>query len=182
MAKSVPTRKAQIERVAEFLEDPANDERSVVDVAKIVVDGIYEMWMRGVEDPPIPLKLGMAFKTPSVASKVYFVGWMGPEWPTGDSRELVWVIDATSDYGSLTGVTDPLWRIVLPSTAKAGGPGSNADGWEVGDQVSLGQRRAWFEIIAVGNKTVLMRDALRGSLQVDSNANLKKHYKKERKK
>lgn len=180
MAKSVPTRKAQIERVAEFIEDPANDERTVIDVAKIIVDGMYTMWMRGVEDPPIPLKLGMAFKTPEVASKVYFVGWMGPEWPTGDSRDMVWVIDAASDYGSLTEQSDPLWRIVLPSTAKAGAPGNNTDGWTVGQRLSLQQRRTSYDIIAVGNKTVLMRDIVNGSLQVDSNANLKRYYRKEK--
>lgn len=179
MAKTVPTRKAQIERVAEFLEDPANEERSVEDVAKVIVDGMYDMWMRGVEDPPIPLHVGMAFKSPHVASKVYHVAWIGPEFPSGDSREIVWIIDATTDYGSMCEYGDPFWRIVLPSTAKAGGPGSNKDGWKAGDKVSLGQRAHHFEILEVGDKAVLMRNTKTGYLQTDSNANMKRYYRRE---
>ncbi len=176
---TVPTRKAQIERVAEFIDSPDNEERSLAEVAKIIVDGMYDMWMRGVEDPPIPLKVGMAFKTPFVASKVYHVAWIGPEYIGDNPRTMVWVIDAASDYGTLTEYGDPLWRIVIPSNAKAGGPGTNKDGWKEGDHLSLIQRIAQFNIIAVGDKTVLMRDRKTGWLQADKNANLEKYYNKE---
>lgn len=183
MAKSVPTRAAQIKRVAEFLEDPANNDRGVIDVAKIIVDGMYDMWMRGETSPPIPLVEGLAFKAPNVASKVYFVGWIGEIWwsPKVGTIDVAWIIDSGSDYGSLMPVDRPFWRIVTPSTAKVGGPGNNKAGWKIGDRVSAGQRAYYYEIIAVGDKCVLMR--AKGSptmIYAESNESLGKHYKKEK--
>ena len=183
MAKSVPTRKAQVERVAEFLEDPANEERSVEDVAKAIVDGMYEMWMRGETSPPIPLTPGLAFKAPNIASKVYHVAWIGDMWwsPDKGTIEVAWVIDAGSDYGTLMPTDRPYWRIVTPSTAKAGGPGNNKDGWKAGDKVSTGQRAHHYVIIATGDKCVLMhKKGAPGMIYAVSNAILKKHYRRER--
>ena len=183
MPKGVPTRKAQIDRVAEFLEDPVNDERTVQDVAKLIVDGMYEMWMRGETSPPIPLTLGLAFKAPNIASKVYHVAWIGEMWwgPKAGTIEVAWVIDSGSDYGTLMPTDRPYWRIVTPSTAKAGGPGNNKDGWQVGDVVSAGQRSHWYEIVAVGDKCVLMyRLGSPTMIFAESSASLKKHYKKEK--
>lgn len=179
---TVPSRKAQIERVAQFLEDPVNDERTVEEVAKVIIDGIYDMWMRGETDPPMPLTVGKAFKVPGV-SKVYHVAWMGDMWwgPKVGTVQVVWVIDSGSDYGSIMPVDRPFWRIVTPSNAKAGGPGNNKDEWKAGDIVSMGQRAHWYEIIAVGDKTVLMHK--RGQptmIMAESNANLKRYYNKER--
>jgi hypothetical protein len=55
---------------------------------------------------------------------------------------------------------------------------SNPD-WIVGDSLSIGQRQHVFEIIATGPNCVLMRNVKTGSLTVDSNASLDKHYQKE---
>jgi len=180
---AVPNRPAQIAAVAKFLEDPANDERTVTDVAKIIVDGMYDLWTRGESDPPIPLKVGMAFKVPTVA-KVYFVGWIGDMWwgPKLGTVETAWIIDSGADFGSLMPAERPFWRIVTPSTAKTGAPGNNKDGWEVGDIVSVSQRSATYQIVAVGDKCVLMNKL--GSptmVYAESNAWLKKFYNKERK-
>ena len=178
---SVPNRKAQIDNVAQFLEDPVNDERTVTDVAKLIVDGMYDMWTKSETTPPIPLKLGMAFKAPLVP-KVYHVGWIGDMWwgPKRGTIETAWIIDSGSDYGSLMPAEVPFWRIVTPSTAKSGGPGNNKDGWEPGIKVSFSQRTASYEIVAVGDKCVLMHKL--GSptmIYAESNANLKKYYHRE---
>lgn len=179
---AVPSRKEQIDKVAEFLEDPANDERTVTDVAKTIVDGMYEMWTRGETSPPILLKLGMAFKVPTVA-KIYHVGWIGEMWwgPKWGTIEAAWIIDSGSDYGTLMPVERPFWRIVTPSTAKSGAPGNNKDEWEPGMIVSVFQRSAAYKLVAVGDKCVLMHKL--GSptmIYAESNANLKRYYTREK--
>lgn len=182
MAKGVPTRAAQIKRVAEFLEDPINDERTVEDVAKTIVDGMYEMWMRGETSPPIPLHLGQAFKAPNVASKVYFVGHIGEMWwgPKSGTVSTIWVVDSSSEYGSLMQFDRPFWRIVTPSTAKSGGPGNNKAGWKVGDKVSSCQRAHRYEIIATADKCVLLHKIGSPTMwQAEPNSALEKLYRRE---
>lgn len=175
---AIPSRPAQIKRIAEFLEDSVNSERTVQDVATRIVDGIYDMWAVDVTGVPQPPKVGMAFKTPAVSSKVYHVAWIGEEFNGGP--DIAWVIDSGSDFGTFVPVDSRFWRILTTSTAKAGGPGNNKDGWKSGDKVSLLQRRRHFQILEVGDKTVLLRDERTGALQADSNANLKRYYNKER--
>ncbi len=179
---AIPTRSKQIEAVAAFLEDPVNDERTVTEVAKRIVDGMYDMWTRGETSPPMPLAVGKAFKAPLVA-KVYHVAWMGDMYwgPKEGTIQVVWIIESGSDYGSIMPVDRPFWRIVTPSTAKAGAPGNNKDGWKAGDKVSMGQRAHHYEIIAVGDKTVLMRKRNQPTMiMAESNANLKKYFQRER--
>lgn len=177
----IPSANEQAQRLVKILEDESNADLSVLDVAKRILKATFEMWQADIEDPPLPLKEGMAFKVPWIASKVYHVAWIGPEYPTGDSRTMVWVIDASSDYGTLCEFDSKMWRIVVPSTAKAGAAGNNKAGWKKGDLVSLNQRMYRYEVIEVGDKTVLMRSLQTGSLQVDSNANLERYYIKESK-
>ena len=174
----VPSRPAQIKRIAEFLEDSANAERSVDEVATRIVDGLYDLWSVDVWEAAQPPKVGMAFKTPAVTSKVYHVAWIGEEFPGGPP--ICWVIDAGSDYGTFVPYDSQFWRILTPSTAKAGGPGNNKDGWKTGDKLSLLQRRRHDEVLEVGDKCVLLRDINSGNLQADKNANLEKYYNKER--
>lgn len=185
---TIPSRLKQIERVAEFLEDPSNDERSVKDVAKIIVDGMYEMWTRGVEDAPVPLRVGLAFRTPMVA-KTRYVAWIGrgywgKKW---SGQDLAWVVDADSTVGTLATLDNPLWRVVteVPDYRKkkdkprAGEPGYNVDGWQKGDKVSQLYGMYRYEVIATGDKCVLLRREGSAIIQADSNANLKKYYQEE---
>jgi hypothetical protein len=174
----VPSRPAQIKRVAEFLDWSVDNERTVEQTATQIVDSIYDMWAVDVNDAAQPPKVGMAFKTPSLTSKVYHVAWIGEEFAGGP--DTVWVIEAGSDYGNFVPYESNFWRILTPSTAKAGAAGKNKDGWKPGDVVSLLQRRRHFDVLEVGDKTVLLRDVQSGVLQADSNANLKKYYHKER--
>lgn len=173
----VPSRAAQIKRVAEFLEDSVDKERTLDQVATIIVDSIYDMWTVDILAAPTVPKVGMAFKTPAIASKIYFVAWIGEEY---EGREVAWIVDAAADYGVIAPVDSSFWRIITLSSSKGGENIANKDGWKAGDKLSLMQRTAKFEILAVGDKAVLLRNTATGSLQADSNANLKKYYNKER--
>lgn len=178
---AVPSRPKQIEAVAKFLEDPANEERTVMEVARIIVDGVYDLWTRDEYSTPIPLTPGLAFKAPGV-SKIYHVGWMGDMWwgPSKGVIQVVWIIESGSTIGSVMPVDSPFWRIVTPSTAKSGAPGSNVDGWKVGDKVSMGQRAHHYEIIATGDKCVLMhKKGFPTMIVAESNSTLKSRYRKE---
>ncbi len=179
---AIPSRAVQIKRIAEFLEDSVDAERTVQQVATIIIDSVYDMWAVDVHEAAQPPKVGMAFKTPAVASKVYHVAWIGPQWVVSgmESDTLCWVIDASTDFGTFVPYDSQFWRILTPSTAKAGGPGKSKDGWKPGDRLSLLQRRRHYTILEVGDKCVLLRDEKTGSLQADSNANLKKYYHRER--
>lgn len=172
---AVPTRSAQIKRVADFLSDDANEEKTAEELASIVVNGMYDMWGREMTDPPMRPHVGMAFKVPFLTS-VNFVGWMGEEL----GKDVIWVVNATTDYGFLLTPDSKLWRLATASTAKTGAPGNNADGWNPNDRLSLSQRRTHLSVLAVGVKTVLMRNESDLSLWADSNSNLKKYYKKEK--
>jgi hypothetical protein len=171
---AVPTRSAQINRVADFLSDDANADRTAEELAGIVVNGIYDMWTKELKDPPLVPHVGMAFKVPYL-STVNFVGWMGEEF----GKDLIWVINATTDHGFLLTRDSSLWTVASASSAKIGGPGKNAENWTVGQRMSISQRINTLEILAVGVKTVLMRNLNDLSLWAESNANLKRYYKKE---
>lgn len=180
----VPSRSDQIAAVAALLEKGVGEERTVDDVAKAIVDGLYEMWAVDFNIAPTVPKVGFAFKTPTSA-KIYHIAWIGEEEPSG---ETAWCVDSTTDYGLLVPVKSRFWRVVSESKdnrkdkskPRPGSGGHNADDWKPGDVVSLLQRRQTFDIIATGDKTVLMRDRLTLTLQADSNASLKKYYQRER--
>lgn len=175
---SVPSRPAQIKRVAEFLEDSVDNERTVQEVATTIVDGIYDMWAVDVSEAAQPPKVDMAFKTPNLTSKVYHVAWIGEEFEGGP--ETCWIIESGSDFGHFVPPDSRFWKIVSPSTAKAGARGKNKDDIKPGDKYSLLQRRRHYTVLEAGDKTVLLRDDKYGSLQAESNANIKKYYQRER--
>lgn len=172
---AVPSKAAQIRAVEDFLADPANDDRTVGELAKIVVDGVYDLWGKTLEDPPLAPHVGMAFKVPFLTS-VQFVAWEGEEF----GEEKLWIVNATTDFGFLTTKQSELWKLASPSSAKSGAPGTNSDGWEPGTTVSLSQRRTYLTILQVGTKAVLMRNNSDLSLWADSNSNMKKYYTREK--
>jgi len=182
---AVPSRAAQIDAVAALIDDSANEERSLKDVATAIVDGIYDMWTVDVNPAPVPLRVGLAFKTPAMASKIYYVGWIGPEVEGG--RQVAWFIDASSSYGTLAAYDSGLWRIIIESPdvrkdkskPRPGSPGQNPDR-KVGDVVSLIQRTDTFDILATGDKGALMRSRRTGYLQAESNSNLERYYQREK--
>lgn len=173
---AVPSKAAQIKRVADFLSDDRNEERTAEELAAVVVNGVYGMWGKELTDPPMHPHVGMAFKVPFL-STVNFVGWMGEEF----GEEKVWIINATTDYGLMASPTSDIWKAASASSAKVGGPGTNSDGWEVGQKVSLSQRRTHLSLLSVGSKAVLMRNTSDLSLWAESNTNMKKYYQKESK-
>lgn len=160
--------------MADFLSDEKNEEKTAEELASIVVNGIYDMWGKDFKDPPLQPHVGMAFKAPYLSSP-HFVGWMGEEF----GKELIWIVSATSEYGYLLTPTSHTWRVATVSTAKTGGPGKNADGWQVNDRLSLSQRAVTLRVLSVSLKGALMRNELDLSLWAESNKNLKQYYKKE---
>lgn len=173
---AIPTKAQQIKRVADFLSDEANEERTAEELSSIVVNGMYEMWGKEMIDPPLRPHVGMAFKLPFLPSP-QFVGWMGEEF----GEEVIWILNGTTDFGWIAKPSSTLWSLASPSSAKSGGPGINADGWKAGQTVSLSQRRTCFDLVAVGMKTVLMRNTSDLALWAESNANMKKYYQRESK-
>ena len=181
---AIPTRAKQIEAVAtlleKFLDAPEYEEATTGDVAKKIIDGIYDMWTRDVESASFPLVVGKAFKTP-MATKVYHVAWIGEAWRHGALREAVWVVSADSDYGTLTDYDSPLWRIVFPSNAKAGAPGASDAGWKVGDLIAHSWGQFKYEILAVGVKANLIRRIGTDDIRAEPSSMLEKYYRKVKK-
>lgn len=173
---AVPSKSEQIKRVADFLSDDKNEDRTAEELAAIVINGVYGMWGKQLDDPPLVPHVGMAFKVPFL-STVNFVGWMGEEF----GKEKIWVINATTEYGMMVSSNSSLWTIASASAAKVGGPGTNSDGWTVGQKVSLSQRRTHLSILAIGLKCVLMRNDSDLSLWAEGNSSMKKYYQKETK-
>lgn len=165
--------------MAEFLEDPRNDERSVDDVAKLIVDGFYDGWGMGVMDAlPLP-KVGIAYRTP-LTSKVYHVCWVG------DGK--VWLCDSSGGPGMLVKENDRFWFTCTVSKSKPLDL-TNKDGWKAGDRLSTGQRRNNFVVQATNSSGALLME-LSGpsvvrepdgpaSFWSESNSDLKRFYKKE---
>lgn len=175
---ALPSRPAQIRAVAAFLDDPRNEDRTVEQVATLIVDGIYDMWQADTESPPVPLSLGMAFSTPW-SSKVMHVAWLGKFWThTYGLRDHAWIVSADSEFGTLTPVSSPMWRVIKSSRAKAGAPGNNPN-WSEGDRVLTMQNKHIYDVLATGDKCVLMRSVTNhDDIFANSNESMARFYKK----
>lgn len=184
---ALPSKPQQIAAVAKFLDSDFTEGKSLDEVAKAIVSGYHEALLEDLKKPMTPLRQGMLFKMP-VDNKVRRVAWM-----EGDQ---VWVVGETDSYGWLGTTSDDLWglceefrpkaytmidgkrKLLEMSDEEIEEAWSNPD-WIVGDSLSIGQRQHVFEIIATGPNCVLMRNVKTGSLTVDSNSSLDKHYQKE---
>lgn len=165
---SVPTRAQQIKAIETLLDSDDSEGKTLSELATQIVDGYHEVLSAGIKAASPPLHEGMAFKSP-ITGKVQHVAWA--------RDDLVWLVSAGTRYGYMAKVSDPLWAYTEPTNAKAGAPGNNPD-WNVGDEVTLSQRRKRYRVLATHDKCVLMEDASTGELQADSNDNLAKHYRK----
>lgn len=183
----LPTRKQQIEAVAKFLDSDRNEGRSLQEIAGEIVDEYL-----GVITPPPPalvVRQGMLLKT-VVTNKAYRVVWIG--------GEEAWIVSEMGGYGWLGSLDSEFWthceeyrpkrRVQVDGKGKMVEMTDEeiAEAWDnpdhkVGDKVSLRQRIATFEVVAVGPQCVLLRDLKTGVLQVDSNRNLEQYYHKEAK-
>lgn len=166
---ALPSRAKQVAEMEKFLNAMLDGEESVTDVAEKIVDGYHSLLSAGIKAGIPPLHEGLAFKSP-LTTHIHHVAWT--------DSEKAWIVTAASRFGFFGPVDHPLWRYVEHTTAKAGTPGNNPD-WKVGDQVSRDQRRFRYEVIATGDKCVLLRDKESGVLTPDANDNMKKYYRKE---
>lgn len=181
----LPSKKQQVAAVAKFLDSDRNEGRSLEEIATDVVEGFWDAITP--PSPPPPLREGMLLKT-ILSNKAHRVAWIG--------GESVWVVPEAGGYGWLGSLDDDLWsmseeyrpkrrvevdgkgKMVEMTDDEIAEAWSNPD-WSVGDQVSQHQREFKFEVIAVGPQCVLLRNVESGALCADSNANLKKYYKRE---
>ena len=154
--------------VKAFLEDESNEERSVHDVAKLIVDAFYDGWSMGVLDAlPLP-SVGIAYRTP-LTSKVYHVCWTDEEW--------VWLTTGEGGAGVLVRYRDRFWQTCKVSVSKPVNL-SNKD-WKAGDTATRSQRMARFDIVATNVKGVLLRQHGQSELWAESNADMAQFYRKE---
>ena len=166
---ALPTRAKQIQEVARWLDSEATADKSLDQIATAIVDGYHKLLLKELKKPMVEPHVGHAFKWP-VSGKVHHVAW------TDDER--VWIVTADSNYGWFGPKRSGFWGYTEMSTAKAGTPGNNPQ-WQVGDRASTHQREFKFEVVATGDKCVLLREARSGELRPESNEYMKKFYHRE---
>lgn len=180
-----PSRNQQIDAVAKFLDSDRNEGRSLKEIATEIVDGFHDMLMENIKKAATPLRGGMLLKSP-IDGKVRRVAWID------DTLGKLWIVHETSSYGWLGPIATLLWEYCEEYNPKKRIDGkmvemtdemieeawANPD-WKVGDQLSQHQREFKFEIIATGPQCVMMRNIKTGVLNVDSNSNLAKFYRRE---
>lgn len=166
---SIPSRKQQIEAVCRWLDSEANEGRDLHDIATDVVDGFHSLLKGGIkQEVPTP-HVGLAFKSP-FDGKTRHIAWM--------SGERVWVVSSDSRFGAFWPTSSDAWSYVEESRAKAGAPGNNPK-WSVGDRVLRSQGMNRYEVIATGDKCVLLRDRRDWEVLPESNDNMALYYQRE---
>ena len=170
---AILSRSDQIRIVAGWLEAGAEEGENLDQFSARLVDAFHEMLKSSLKGPIERLETGTAFKTP-LSSKPYWVAWQ--------DLDRYWLTQADSNYGWIISKTDAFFEIVTPSTAKTGKPGTNKDGWKVDDTVSAFQGSLRYQVVAVHDRGVLLRDPRNGDLVMPvSNESMSKYYTKESK-
>ena len=191
----LPSKSKQVEAVIGFLDQERNQERSLEEIAKEVVEGYHSLIMDGLKvpmPPPRLLELGLLFKHPAdgkarrVAwlSEFYVwiasdsgVGWFGPRdteyWTFCELYEPAKMVET----GEIGDDLKPKKKRVPKTQEEIDLEWSNPD-FKVGDRLSQSQRRLKFEVVAVSPDACLL-EMEPGGLYVDDNASLKQFYRHE---
>ena len=164
------TKADQIKAIAAFLEDPRNDERTVEDVAKVIVDSFYSMLLKPLGDAPAVIHPGKPWKD-TLTEKVKHVAWL--------DGDLAWVVSRGDRYGCLAPLS--AWAPYATKTTADPMDFTNAAGWKAGDKAGW-QRRGWgkdsFRVLAASDKAVLLLQEGRERPIVEPNDSMEKLYKK----
>lgn len=164
------TKSEQIKSLIKYLEAPEREEQTVEEVAKDIVNAFYSLLERDIKNQPPVLHVGEPFKH-AITGKVHYVSWT-------DEEGLYWVTTGDSRYGYL-GPINSWQKYASESRAKTGGPGTNANGWKVGDILTFGRQKKPFKILAVIDKAVLMHGKGDDHPIVEPNDMLEKFYKRQ---
>jgi hypothetical protein len=148
----------------------ADEEESLSKFASRIVDSFHEMLIKGIKGGTPPLHVGSTFKSP-FTTKVHLVAWQ--------EGDRVWIVTADCRFGSFGPLGDPFWEYTEYTRANPELLQKNPD-WKVGDVVTRGQRYYRGKVVAVGNRCVLLECLNTGNIQPDSNENMAKYYKRER--
>lgn len=166
------TKDEQQAAIVKFLEDPRNDERTVEDVAKNIVDSFYKLLLAPLKGAPEVIHPGQPWKD-SMSGKVKHVAWF--------SHHLAWVVSTGENYGYL-GPLDSWAPYAIKTSAKAM-DFTNADGWAVGDEVRW-KRHGWgrdsFSVLATSDRAVLLQQEGAARPMVEPNGHMEKLYKRVR--
>ena len=155
-----------VKTVAAFLDRPENEERTVEDVAKLIVDAFYDGWSLDVSEALPAPSVGLAYRTP-LTSKTYHVCW------SDDAQ--VWLCDSSGGTGILIPTNSKFWETCQLSRSKPLDL-TNPD-WKAGDVATRSQRMHSFTVAATNAKGVLLQEQY-GNLWAEDNANMEKFYKK----
>jgi len=101
---------------------------------------------------------------------VHYVAWT--------EGELYWITTSDSRYGYL-GPVEPWRKYASESRAKTGAPGSNSDGWVVGDALTTAQGSIRATILAVADKCALIQTDRDRRPWPEPNDHLARFYKKQ---
>jgi hypothetical protein len=156
-----------VKSVAAFLDHPENEERTVEDVAKLIVDAFYDGWSLDVSEALPAPSVGLAYRTP-LTSKTYHVCW--------SDDVQVWLCDSSGGTGILIPIDSKFWQTCQTSRSKP--IALVNENWKVGDKATRSQRMFAFTVEAVNPKGVLLRESY-GTLWAEDNASMEQYYKKE---
>lgn len=118
---------------------------------------------------PPTLKMGEPFKH-AVTGKVHHIAW--------NEGDLYWVTTGDSRYGYL-GPIEPWQEYAIDTKAKSGAPGTNVDGWKVGDRVMYSWSKA-LKVVAVIDKAVLLMPDGETRPIVEPNDSIAKFYRRKK--
>jgi hypothetical protein len=182
---ALPSKQNQILAIAKFLDSDHTEGRELSEIAEDIVDAFHGLLKSQIKRPVLTPHVGMAFKHPSL-SGVWYVAY--------DTGSFLWLVCASSSYGGLIPSGAPFWGDAeestdnrkpkkneageeIPLSPRPGSPGHNPD-WVVGDKVSTGQRAHVYDVVATGDKCVLLLSD-GGVIHAESNSNMKRFYHKE---
>lgn len=166
---TIPSKKAQVQAIMKYLDSDYTEGKSLEQIATAIVDGYTSLMGLDIKEPALAPHEGMAFKHPAL-SGVWHIAYI--------HEGECWIVSATTNGGGFIRQDSEFWRWAEPSKAKAGEPGNNKE-WKAGENVSRRQRQFVYEILATGDKCVLLKDVRTGSLQAESNSNMEKYYRRE---
>jgi hypothetical protein len=177
---TLPSRQKQIQEIAKFLDSDHQEGRELAEIAADIVDAFHGLLLSGIKRPVLTPHVGMAFNHPAL-SGVWYVAY--------DLGDRLWLVSSSARYGWLVRSDGDVWQYAEESKdnrkakegealkPRPGSPGNNPD-WNAGDKVSQHQREFRFEVVATGDKCVLLLQD-NGVYRVESNDNMSKYYRKE---
>lgn len=174
-----PSRDDLIERIIHILTSENMEGRELGDIAKELADSFYGFMKKEIKHPVTP-RLRLGFKHPSL-SGIWYIAYL--------LKDRAWIVNSSTKYGGWVRLNAEWWEYAEESPdnrkdkskPRPGAPGRNPD-YQVGEKYSRSQRASVFEVVATGDKCVLLKGVGLGAsrgMTSESNDNMKQYYRKE---